>query len=90
LLNTPAISRDVNFFDLGGTSLLMVRIHAELQATIAPSLKITDLFANPTVAGLARFIAGQAADRTIIHDVGARAARQAQALRTVFRPARKT
>jgi acyl-coenzyme A synthetase/AMP-(fatty) acid ligase len=52
------VTSEANFFDLGGTSLQMIRVHAELRSAIAPNVAIIDLFAHPTVAGLARFLEG--------------------------------
>ena len=47
-----------NFFDLGGHSLLVVRVHRELQNGVAPQLSLTDLYRHPTIASLARHLAG--------------------------------
>lgn len=42
-----------NFFDCGGTSLALVEVHARLQSALGRQVPITELFAHPTVAGLA-------------------------------------
>jgi amino acid adenylation domain-containing protein len=55
-LEKPGI--DDNFFDLGGHSLLLVQIHAELREKLKPALRIVDLFRFPTIRGLAEFLAG--------------------------------
>ncbi|NOU07011.1 MAG: non-ribosomal peptide synthetase [Hyphomicrobiaceae bacterium] len=47
-----------NFFDLGGTSIGMVKVHAELSGRVAMALTMTDLFSYPTIANLAAFIDG--------------------------------
>lgn len=41
------------FFDCGGTSLALVEVHAWLQSALGNPVPITELFAHPTVAGLA-------------------------------------
>ncbi|MEV8371261.1 amino acid adenylation domain-containing protein [Kribbella sp. NPDC056861] len=46
------IGRDDNFFDLGGTSMLLMQVHQQLVAG-EPSLKVSELFRYPTVASLA-------------------------------------
>ena len=55
-LQTEAIGLHDNFFDLGGHSLLMVKIHSELQTLVGSELKtelnIVDLFQFPTIATL--------------------------------------
>jgi acyl carrier protein len=45
-----------NFFDLGGHSILLVRLHRRIQAELAPQLTMVDLFQNPTIADLARHL----------------------------------
>lgn len=40
------------FFDLGGSSLTMLRLHTTLRREIAPDLTVVDLYENPTVRGL--------------------------------------
>ncbi|HWS86516.1 MAG TPA: amino acid adenylation domain-containing protein [Pyrinomonadaceae bacterium] len=45
-----------NFFDLGGHSLLMIRVHNRLSATFARELSILNLFEYPTVDALAKFL----------------------------------
>ena len=52
-----------NFFDLGGHSLLMVRVHERLCEVLKAELSITDLFQYPSVSTLAAFLdAGAGAD----------------------------
>ena len=53
LLNVPRISIFDNFFDLGGHSLLAVRLMAEITHHFHKELALSDLFKNPTIAGLA-------------------------------------
>lgn len=57
------VNIDANFFESGGHSLnavvLVSRIHRELDARIS----LTELFENPTVRGLAKYIRGAVVDR---------------------------
>jgi amino acid adenylation domain-containing protein len=48
---------DVNFFDAGGTSLLMVELQMRLEAEFGKRISLADLFANPTMRLVARLIA---------------------------------
>ena len=48
------------FFDLGGHSLLLLRVHKKLVLELAVSLSLTDLFRYPTVSALAAHLAGVA------------------------------
>jgi surfactin family lipopeptide synthetase A len=49
-----------NFFDAGGTSLLMLQIHTKLQV-LFPQVKVIDLFTYPTVRSLAELLSGSTA-----------------------------
>jgi amino acid adenylation domain-containing protein/non-ribosomal peptide synthase protein (TIGR01720 family) len=45
-----------HFFDLGGHSLLMMRVHRRLRERLGREVALVDLFRFPTVAALARFL----------------------------------
>jgi amino acid adenylation domain-containing protein len=45
-----------NFFNLGGHSLLLIRVHNRLSATFGQELSILNLFEYPTVDALAKFL----------------------------------
>jgi natural product biosynthesis luciferase-like monooxygenase protein/FkbM family methyltransferase len=45
-----------NFFEVGGSSLLLVRIHARLREVLGREVTMVQLFRNPTVQSLARFL----------------------------------
>jgi acyl-coenzyme A synthetase/AMP-(fatty) acid ligase len=61
VLGTPRVGRDVSFFDLGGHSLLLMRLHPRLVG-LAPGagLSVLDLFRHPTVASVAARLRGGA------------------------------
>ena len=59
LLERADVGLHDNFFDLGGHSLLAIEVHHRLQSSTAPSLRLMDLFAHPTVQALAALIDGQ-------------------------------
>jgi len=88
VLKLSQIDREANFFDLGGTSLQLVRIHAELRQRLASEINIVDLFAHPRISDLARFLDGrtQAADASSAARM--RAARQSAMLRNAQRTVR--
>jgi amino acid adenylation domain-containing protein/non-ribosomal peptide synthase protein (TIGR01720 family) len=50
---TADISTEDNFFDIGGHSLLMLRVHSEITKQLAPTLGLVKLFQFPTIAALA-------------------------------------
>ncbi len=45
-----------NFFEVGGTSLLLVKIHHRLQQTVRSDLTMIDLFQYPTIGALAEHV----------------------------------
>ena len=61
LLGRTAVAADENFFDLGGTSLLLIEMHARLHGEFTSTPSLVDMFAYPTSRSLAaRLCAGQA------------------------------
>jgi acyl carrier protein len=56
ILKLDRVGLDHNFFDLGANSLLLVRIHVELNRSIEPGIPLISFFQYPTVRALARFI----------------------------------
>jgi amino acid adenylation domain-containing protein/non-ribosomal peptide synthase protein (TIGR01720 family) len=58
-LVVESISTDDNFFDLGGDSLMLMRVHRRICDEIAESVQITDLFKFSTISQLADYIAAE-------------------------------
>ncbi|HEX9671406.1 MAG TPA: beta-ketoacyl synthase N-terminal-like domain-containing protein, partial [Thermoanaerobaculia bacterium] len=56
-LGLPGVGIHDNFFDLGGHSLLLAKVHAGVQAALGRELPLVELFRHPTVAALARALA---------------------------------
>lgn len=66
-----------NFFDLGGTSLALMRVHAELSAKRPETISMTDLFEHPTIARITAFLDGTpVVAQTSVHAVTSRAGKQ--------------
>ncbi len=59
ILGREAIDVDDNFFDLGASSLDIVRIHADAVDAFGPGLTVVDLFAHPNVKAAAARIDGE-------------------------------
>ena len=49
VLTVERVGRSDNFFDLGGNSLLMVRVHTKLQRAFKREIPLVDLFKYPSV-----------------------------------------
>ena len=56
VLGVETVGLKDNFFDLGGHSLLLARVHARLQEALGVSLTMVDLLRHPTVGALAAFL----------------------------------
>ena len=46
-----------NFFDVGGHSLLLIRVHSRLRKSLHMHYSIIDLFRFPTISSLAQSLA---------------------------------
>jgi NAD(P)-dependent dehydrogenase (short-subunit alcohol dehydrogenase family) len=57
VLRDDQIDVFANFFDVGGTSLLMAQVYRRLKDVVGGSLSMTDLFAAPSISALAARIA---------------------------------
>jgi amino acid adenylation domain-containing protein len=95
LLKVEKVGMNDNFFDLGGNSLLVIRMHRLMEDRLNPGLKVVDLFKYPTVGALARRI--EQGGGTTPSDAGesddseqARAQRQRTALLQRRRPTERS
>jgi acyl carrier protein len=81
VLGQPKVGTHGNFFDLGGTSLMIVQVHLRLQDLLQHELPISALFQFPTVSALACHLDGEAAaERRPSDQAQVRAAKQREAL----------
>ncbi|MCW3845368.1 amino acid adenylation domain-containing protein, partial [Micromonospora yasonensis] len=58
VLGVTEVSAHDNFFDLGGTSMLLARVQTRLSERLGRPVPAVELFRHPTVALLARHLAG--------------------------------
>jgi amino acid adenylation domain-containing protein len=56
VLNNPLIGRDDNFFDIGGNSLMAIKVLSDFNLNHIMTIKVTDFFQYPTVESLAKFL----------------------------------
>ncbi|MFB9329947.1 amino acid adenylation domain-containing protein [Paenibacillus aurantiacus] len=56
LLGVARVGARDPFFEIGGNSLLLIRVHARIDELYPRLVKVTDLFAYPTIAELADFM----------------------------------
>ncbi|MBN0047118.1 amino acid adenylation domain-containing protein [Streptomyces actuosus] len=60
VLGLPSISVYDTFFDLGGNSLALAKLHSRIVAAFGRELPVTALFEHPTVSALARVLGAAA------------------------------
>jgi amino acid adenylation domain-containing protein len=66
-----------NFFDLGGHSLLIVRMHGRLTEELGADLSLIDLFQRTTVSALARYLTEGVGETWPLHGDESQAAKAA-------------
>jgi|GEM_PF-306729 amino acid adenylation domain-containing protein len=64
VLNVEKVSIYDNFFDMGGHSLLLMRLQRRLEDVLKIDISIVNLFQYPSIASLAGYIAGDALKKT--------------------------
>jgi acyl carrier protein len=76
VLGVDRVGVEDNFFDLGGRSLLLVRVHSRLKQRFQAEVSMIELFQHPTVASLAALIGGRSKRRPSKLSPAERATRQ--------------
>ncbi|HEY7407080.1 MAG TPA: amino acid adenylation domain-containing protein [Gemmatimonadaceae bacterium] len=80
ILNVPRVGVQDNFFDIGGHSLLTVRVHSRLRAAVDRPVSLTDLFRFPTIRSLAKHMGGGSATVSVVEESLDRAETRRQAM----------
>ncbi|KYF57591.1 hypothetical protein BE08_07065 [Sorangium cellulosum] len=60
VLSVPQVGVHDNFFDLGGHSLSLAKVHGRLREEVGRALPMLALFQHPTIASLAGALSGEA------------------------------
>jgi acyl carrier protein len=92
VLGADHVGLEDNFFDIGGTSLLLVSVHSKLQTLLNRKISIADLFGYTTVRALADRLGAGTADSgstdSAQQSIQDRVQSQAQKQRAAFARAR--
>ncbi len=80
VLHLEKVGVDDNFFDSGGHSLLLVKIHSLVKPMAPRPVTVTDLFRFPTIRLLAKFLGSSPPEGKLLPSAQERAARQIEAL----------
>ena len=59
MLNVDTVGVNDNFFDLGGHSLLLVKVHTKLQEVLQQDFSLMRMFEYPTVNSLAKYLSSE-------------------------------
>jgi acyl carrier protein len=81
VLGVPRVGVRDNFFDLGGHSLLVIKVHVKLQQAFDREISIVDMFRLPTIEALAQHLAKEPGGRVSFGDAQQRAAQRRAAPR---------
>jgi amino acid adenylation domain-containing protein len=81
ILGLDHVGTGENFFDLGGTSLQLIQVHAEIQSKIRPDIELVTLFQHPNIRDLASYLASGERSNRIATEAQARAKLQSDARR---------
>jgi acyl-CoA synthetase (AMP-forming)/AMP-acid ligase II len=80
-LHLDAVGIDENFFDVGGTSLTLVRIQRQLEEKLPEPLPVVDLFRYPTIRSLAAHLDNRDGQQTSVEKARERAATRRKRVR---------
>lgn len=76
ILEVPRVGLHNNFFDLGGHSLLLIKVQCKLEERLSVRIAIIDLFKYTTVASLAKFLGREQTEHVSLQHHQERAQRQ--------------
>jgi hypothetical protein len=57
VLGSQSVGVNDNLFDVGGTSLNLIQVHAKISETLNDSVTVIDMFQHPRIRALARWMA---------------------------------
>ncbi len=69
-----------NFFDLGGDSILLVQVHAELQEALGRVFSVTDLFQYCSIRSLGKYLERQTKPQVAADDIADRVSKRQKAV----------
>jgi acyl carrier protein len=81
-LHLDQVGVNDNFFDLGGNSLLLVKVHSKLQEAFSKKISMVEMFRSATVVSLASYLVGAENGKTTLKQTQTRARKQTAAINT--------
>ncbi|HEY0079202.1 MAG TPA: amino acid adenylation domain-containing protein [Pyrinomonadaceae bacterium] len=81
-LRVDRVGLNDNFFDLGGNSLLLVKVHSKLQEAFGKNISMVEMFRRATVGSLASYLVGEQTGKSKLKQAQSRAQKQTEAMNT--------
>jgi acyl carrier protein len=72
ILGVDRVSVRDNFFDLGGHSLLLIRVHAKVRQELDADVAVVDLFRYPTIESMSSWLERRRAQITATAEMSSR------------------
>ncbi|MCB9419418.1 MAG: amino acid adenylation domain-containing protein [Ardenticatenaceae bacterium] len=72
VLNTPQVSVEDNFFDIGGTSILGIQVVSLISKKFGTDLRVVKLYEYPTIRSLAAYLDDGQTDDDVLQRIQAR------------------
>jgi FkbM family methyltransferase len=79
-LGVEQVGVNDNFFDLGGNSLLLVKVHSKLQEAFGKNISMVEMFRKATVDSLASYLVGEQNGKSALKETQSRAQKQTEAI----------
>ncbi len=80
VLKLEQVGVNANFFEVGGTSLLLVQVNSKLREAFKKSIAIVEMFRHPTISTLARYLEAGEGNQPSFERAQERAIKGAEAL----------
>jgi FkbM family methyltransferase len=82
VLHVEQVGVNDNFFDLGGNSLLLVKVHSKLQEAFSKKISMVEMFRRATVLSLSSYLVGGENGKSALKQTQTRAQKQTTAINT--------
>jgi aryl carrier-like protein len=81
LLGVAEVGVEDNFFEAGGSSLLLVQLHSRLQQVLGRDLRLVEIFEHPTVRALAAWLGAAVAPQATVGEARQRTETRRESMR---------
>ncbi|MCP4104553.1 MAG: AMP-binding protein, partial [Desulfobacteraceae bacterium] len=89
VLNVENVGIHQNFFEMGGQSILLIRVQKKLQSAFNRDVSVVELLRYPTISSLAKYMSQEQKQKSSFQEAKERAEKQKSARRKKSRPKRR-